>query len=229
MEITIAENWSEITLEQYMRFYKAIKPYEKTDKYNKKILESAIYYFCGVSADVYNKLPEKVFTEISNDMLDLIEKSKTQKLVLSFELFDQKYGFIPSLDDISYGEYVDLTTYSKDTWDNIALIMSILYRPITEQKGDKYNIEPYNGTVDSRVELFNKKLTMDVVFGALAFFLTLRMDLLTATLDYSINNLKKLSQKDMKLIHILEKNGVAISQLQHLQEMMSSNSMTSQD
>jgi hypothetical protein len=223
MEITIPESWSEITLEQYMKFFKAIKPYEKTDQYNKKILESAIYYFCGISADVYNKLPEKVFTEISNDMLDLIEKSKSEKLVLSFELFDQKYGFVPSLDEITYGEYVDLTTYSKDTWQNIALIMSILYRPITEQKGDKYSIESYNGTVDARVELFNKKLTMDVIFGGLAFFLSLQQDLLIDTLNYSIENLKKTNQKDTRLTHILEKNGISIQQLQHLQETISSN------
>lgn len=223
MEITIPENWQEVTLEQYMKFYKAIKPYEKTEQYNKKILESAIYYFCNVPADVYNKLPEKVFTDISNDMLDLITQSRDQKLVLSFELFDQKYGFIPSLDEITYGEYVDLVTYSKNTWENISLLMAILYRPITEEKNGKYNIQPYNGTNDSQVELFNKKLTMDVVFGGLAFFLSLQTDLVVDILAYSTKNLEKMTQKDMKLKAILEKNGNSIQQLQHLQEEISQN------
>lgn len=229
MEIIIPESWSEVSLEQYMKFYKAIKPYEKTEQYNKKILESAIYYFCNVPADVYNKLPEKVFTDISNDMLNLIASSKEQRLVLTFELFETKYGFIPDLDGLSYGEYVDLVTYSKQTWENIALIMSILYRPITEQKGEKYNIQSYNGTNNSQVELFNKKLTMDVCFGALSFFLTLLQDLLIDTLNYSIKKMDKMSQKDMKLKAILEGNGVFIPHLQSLQEEISQNLTPLQD
>jgi hypothetical protein len=96
---------------------------------------------------------------------------------------------MPSLDDMSYGEYVDLITYSKDTWDNMPLLMSILYRPISESKKDKYKIQPYNGTVDSQVELFKEKITMDIVFGALSFFLRLQLDLLNATLTSSMENL----------------------------------------
>ena len=209
MEITIPENWQEITLEQYIRFYKSVKPYQGTDDYQRKALENAIYYFCNVPADVYKILPEKVFTDISNDMIELINKSKTQQLVLTFELMDQKYGFVPSLDELSYGEYADLVTYTKDTWENIALIMSILYRPIVEEKGDKYTIQSYSGTVDSRVELFNKKLTMDVVFGALSFFFNLQLDLLTDILNSSIKNLEKenLDPKLSKLLATFKENG----------------------
>ena len=216
MEIIIPENWSEVTLEQYMRFYKSVKPYEKTDDYQKKALENSIYYFCGVSADVYKVLPEKVFTDISNDMIELINKSKTQELVLTFELMNQKYGFIPSLDELQYGEYSDLVTYTKDTWENIALIMSILYRPIVEEKQDKYTIQSYSGTVDSRVELFNKKLTMDVCFGALSFFFNLQLDLLTDILNSSIKNLEKekLDPKIMKLLATFKESGDFTPQLQ---------------
>lgn len=202
MEIIIPENWQEVSLEKYLRFYKSIKPYETTDQYEKKVLENSIYYFCGVSADVYKVLPQKVFTDLSNDMLELIQKSKEQELVLTFELFDQKYGFIPSLDEMSYGEYTDLVTYSKDVWSNIALIMSILYRPIVEESKDKYSIQSYSGTNDDQVELFNKKLTMDVVFGALSFFLTLQLDLANDILNYSIQNLQK-TDLDPKLLNQL--------------------------
>lgn len=214
MEITIPEHWSEVTLQQYLRFYKSIKPYENTKNYEKKILENSIYHFCGIGADVYKSLPEKVFTDLSNSMLELMKKSNNEKLVLSFELFGQKYGFITSFDDITYGEYVDLITYSKDTWNNIALMMAILYRPITEEKGDKYNIEFYNGTNNSQVELFNDKLTMDIVFGALSFFFNLQLDLVTDILNFSMQNLQKISQdpKHTKLLHILQKNGTSIVQ-----------------
>lgn len=209
MEITIPENWSEITLDQYLKFYKSIKSYEGTDNYERKILENSIYYFCGVSADVYKILPEKVFTDLSNEMLDLIQKSKKQELVLTFELLGQKYGFVPSLDDLTYGEYADLVTYTKDTWQNMPLIMSILYRPIVEEKGDKYRIQSYSGTNDDQVELFNKKLTMDICFGATAFFLSLQMELLNDILHSSIKNLQKtnLDPKLMKQLATFQENG----------------------
>jgi hypothetical protein len=222
MEIIIPENWSEVSLEQYVKFYKSIRPYENTKDYEKKILENSIYHFCGISADVYKSLPEKVFTDLSTSILELIKKSSKEKLVLSFELFGQKYGFISSFDDITYGEYVDLITYSKDTWNNIALIMAILYRPITEEKGDKYNIEFYNGTNNNQVDLFNKKLTMDIVFGGLSFFFNLQLDLVTDILNFSMKNLQKISQdpKHTKLLHILQKNGTSIAQLQSLQTII---------
>jgi len=216
MEITIPENWQEVKLEDYIRFYKSVKPYESTDDYQRKVLENSIYYFCGVSADVYKVLPEKVFTDISNSMIELINKSKTQELVLTFELMDQKYGFIPSLDELQYGEYSDLVTYTRDTWNNIALIMSILYRPIVEEKGDKYTIQSYSGTEDNRVELFSKKLTMDIVFGSLSFFFNLQLDLLTDILNSSIKNLQKekLDPKIMKLLATFKENGDFTPQLQ---------------
>lgn len=226
INITIPENWQEVTLEQYMKFYKAVKPYEQTEDYHQKLLERAMYYFCNIDADVYRKLPKETFDEVSNDMLNLIANSNEQKLVLSFELFDQKYGFIPSLDEMSYGEYVDLVTYSKDTWQNIALIMSILYRPIIEEKNGKYKIQSYSGTVDNQVELFNKKLTMDVVFGSIAFFLSLRQDLVNDTLTSSIKTLKKMTEDPTSQVaQTLAKNGISMQQLQSWQEMTSQNLM----
>lgn len=221
MEITIPENWSEITLDQYLKFYKSVKPYQDTDQYQTKVLENSIYHFCGVSADVYRILPEKVFTDLSNDMLYLIQKSKEEPLVLTFELMDQKYGFIPDIDSITYGEYVDLVTYSKDLWQNIALLMAILYRPIVEEKGEKYRIQPYSGTIDSQVELFNKKLTMDLVFGALSFFFNLQMDLVEDILNSSILKVQQMSldPKHTKLKAILQKSGISTVQSQSLQKM----------
>jgi hypothetical protein len=53
-----------------------------------------------------------------------------------------EYGFIPNLDDMSFGEYVDLDTYLGD-WQNIHRAMAVLYRPIREKRGERYNIVPY--------------------------------------------------------------------------------------
>lgn len=133
---------------------------------------------------------------------------------------DTEYGFIPKLDEMSYGEYLDLVAYSKDMWNNMPTIMSILYRPITKRKGLEYQIKPYSGTNQDTVDMFEELITMDAVFGATSFFLDLQMDLLNATLTYSMEMLMKdQTPETLQALETLAKNGVDITQLQSLQTM----------
>ena len=57
-------------------------------------------------------------------------------MVLSMVLF-------PDLDELSFGEYIDLDTYLGD-WENIHDAMNVLYRPINSKKGDRYTIQEYD-------------------------------------------------------------------------------------
>jgi hypothetical protein len=230
LEIVIPENWNDVTLEQYLKYYKSIKPYEGLDEFASKIVENAIYHLCGVEADLLNRLPMDSFLQICDDMKTLLNSSKTQELALSFIIGDTKYGFITNIDQMSYGEYVDLVTYSKDVYENAALMCSILYRPIVEESKDKYIIADYKGTDKDQIELFYKKITMDVVFGALSFFLRLQNDLVTSTLTSTTETIKTiLKNPTSTAAQILVESGVSIQQLQLLQEMIQQGSMQSQD
>jgi hypothetical protein len=230
LEIKVPQNWNDVTLEKYLKYYKSIKPYEGLEDFESKIIENAVYHLCGVQADVLNKLPIDVFQEISNDMRNLLNSGKTQELALSFVIGDTKYGFITNIDQMTYGEYVDLVTYSKDVYENAALMCSILYRPILEERNNKYTIADYKGTNEEQIELFYKKLTMDIVFGALGFFLRLQKDLLNSTLTYTTETIKKiLKNPTSTAAQILEENGVYTQQLQQLQETIQRGSTLLQD
>jgi len=223
IEIRIPENWQDITLPQYLKFYNTIKPYIGTNEYEIKMLERSAYYFCNIDADVLHKLPLEPFTQITEETFKLINSSTNQELVKSFEIGDTKFGFIPSLDEITYGEYVDLVTYTSNTWENISEIMAILYRPIVKQdtKGN-YSIQNYSGTNQDIVDLFKDKLTMDIVFGAMSFFLRLQMDLATGILTFSKNQMEMMIAKPSSpAFQILAKNGISTQQLQSLQETIS--------
>ena len=230
LEIVIPENWNEVTLEQYLKFFSTIKPYIGTEEYQTIVLERFAYYFCGIDADVIRQLPVNIFDEISADVLKLIESSKKHELVKHFELGNTKYGFIPNLDNMSYGEYVDLSEYSKDMWQNIAEVMSILYRPIVEDKKGKYSIQPYSSIDQDVIEMFKQKLTMDIVFGALSFFLRLQMDLMIGILTFSKNQTKRIIDQPTSTEALtLAENGVFTPQLQSLQETISQSLTTLQD
>jgi hypothetical protein len=162
--------------------------------------------------------------------MDLILSGKKQELVKSFVLGDVKYGFINNLDQMTYGEYVDLVTYSKDSYENAAILCSILYRPILEENKGAYKIEDYKGTNENQIDLFYQKLTMDIVFGALGFFLNLQTDLSNSTLTYTIQEMQKILETPTSTAaQILAENGVSTEQLQLLQDMIQQGSMLSQD
>jgi hypothetical protein len=226
LTITYPETWEEIKLKDYLEYYKLIKPYEGTDEFGKKHLELAAQYFCKVPVEYLYKLPAATFNKVDEYVSKLFSSINKMPLVTTFEVENTKYGFIPNLDDMAYGEYLDLISYtsSKEMWSYMPIIMSILYRPVVNNVGKLYTIEPYNGTKDARIEMFKHILTMDVIFGAISFFLDLQKDLLTGTLTYSVENLKGLTDLEtLAALEDLQANGVDTIQLQSLLTRISQN------
>jgi hypothetical protein len=214
--ITYPDSWAEVKLSQYLEYNRHIKPWIQSEEYAEKSVQSALLHFCKVPAEYINKLPKTVADKASIKLGELFTDINKKPLVTEFTVGDTVYGFIPSLDDMTYGEYLDLVAYTKkDLWDNILTVMAILYRPIKQRVGKLYTIEPYSGTQEARLELFKHVLTMDVVFGAISFFLGLQKDLLTGILTYSMEEMKKI--KDPKVLAALQDlnvSGADITQLQ---------------
>ena len=90
-----------------------------------------------------------------------------------------RYGFIPNLDEMTFGEYVDLDTYLT-SWDNMHKAMSVLYRPIQTQNKDLYNIKEYEAKLDDNL----LHMPMDAVMGSILFFYHLGNDLSQIMITY---------------------------------------------
>jgi len=227
MQITVRypESWAEIKYKNYMQYYNAVKPYQGTEEESKKVFELGALHFCNVPAEYLYKLPVEAFDKMTNSLFKLFKESKKLPLVNQFEIYGVKYGFVPNLDDISYGEYLDLVNYtSKDLYENVPITLSILYRPIKYELGKNYTIQPYTGTNDTTIEMFSESLTMDVVFGSIAFFLNLYQDLMIGTLHYSKQILKEKGETEiLAQLETLEKSGIDITQLPSLLKTISLN------
>jgi hypothetical protein len=102
-----------------------------------------------------------------------------------------KLGFIPDINNMTFREHVDLDQLSKSIWltngqtdyKNLPQLMAILYRPITEQVGDYYNLVKYDS---SKVKNYMKAingLTMDRVQGGLLFFSSIAAELVNNSLE----------------------------------------------
>tara|TARA_B110000037_G_scaffold204040_1_gene247640 strand:- start:14 stop:664 length:651 start_codon:yes stop_codon:yes gene_type:complete len=182
VDLIVPNSLKEITLKQYQKFIKIQK--ENDDPYFLQC--KMIEIFCNLDSNAVRNIKLSDADKIVN-VLNLMFEEKP-KLINTFKLGKIEYGFIPKLEDISLGEYVDLDTYMGD-WDNMHIAMNVLYRPITEKIKDKYLIEDYNTESKDKLD----EIPLDVVLGSVFFLYNLGMELSTVMLNYleeeEVNNL----------------------------------------
>lgn len=197
--VNIPEKLSDITLEQYQRFLKVAEAEDVDDVF---LMQKMIQIFCGVKlTDVFYFKIQDVKNVINEINQVLLEEPKFQQR-FSFEGVD--YGFIPNLDDISFGEYIDLDE-NMTSWDSMHKAMSVLYRPIEMEKGERYTIKKYEG-IDNEETM--KKTPVDIALGASVFFYNLRRELQRAILKFSSDQMEDLTSQQRE---ILLQNGVGFS------------------
>ena len=119
-------------------------------------------------------------------------------------------GFIPKLDDISLGEYIDIENNLPD-WQKIHKAMAVFYRPVNFKLGDKYTIAPYEAKEE--IQEIMKEMPMNVVISSTLFFYDLGKALLAAIPKYMEKNLTKENMQQLEVY--LQKNGDGINQFMH--------------
>jgi hypothetical protein len=173
LDIRVPTSLSDIPLHQYQKFIKTFQDDETlTDEYAAlKMLE----IFCGLKTD------ESLQVKVSDikKITDKLNKALSEKplLITRFKLGGTEFGFVPQLDDLSFGEFVDIENNIGD-WETMHKAMAVLYRPVTQRVGKKYEIEDYRG--DSWWDAM-LNMPASVAVSAINFFFHLENDLLKAT------------------------------------------------
>jgi hypothetical protein len=202
LEISIPTELKEIKLAQYQAFLKIAKDNEDAEFLNQKMVQT----FCNIDLKDVAEIRFKDVLEITASLSNMFN-IKEHKHIRRFKLGGTEFGFIPDLEDMTFGEYTDLDSYIGD-WDNMHKAMAVLYRPITKKGlNDTYDIEKYNGSITYADVM--KHAPLDVVFGANVFFYNLGNELLKSTVTYLENN--KAIQTILQQ-HSLDKDGDGIVQ-----------------
>ena len=172
VKIQIPTTLNEITLGQYQEFSKL------DSKKESDVLLKMVEIFCKVPVEVVRSMKAndiKDICEVINKMFDV-----EHQLINRFQLGGQDFGFIPDLENISFGEYVDLDTFIGDT-DNLHRAMNVLFRPIDLKQGSRYTLKDYDPDTNESA----KDYPLDACFGAMVFFYALGKDLSIAILNSS--------------------------------------------
>jgi|TARA_R110000744_G_scaffold168683_1_gene286474 hypothetical protein len=199
--LNIPNQLSEISLRKYQKFVKL-----NTEEVDDRFLQvKMIEIFCDISHESVLKIKFSDADRVTAILGEMF--SQKPNLVTKFQLNGIEYGFIPELDEISFGEYIDLDTYLGD-WENIQTAMNVLYRPIKSRKGDRYIISDYN--VNTKDELLD--MPLDAVISSVFFFYHLGKDLSVVMNRYLAKELKR--ARPLELEDLMQ-SGDGIKQFSH--------------
>jgi len=176
MKVNIPENISEVTLDQFQKYMNLID--SGIDEEQMRVRKIGIFA----------NIPYKILRDVRATDFERIEAQIDKALETNHEFKNRftlngiEFGFIPELDQMSLGEFSDLEKYQSGV-EELHKLMSILFRPITNSNGERYEIENYKGT--SKYSEIMKQTPQSIVNGALVFFLNLANELEDYTLKYS--------------------------------------------
>ena len=175
LEIDIPTSLNEIPLKSYQQFVKLRQ--ESNDE--EFVAQKMVQIFCGLD---FKDIVKMKLTSL-NELIDHFTKlfSSKPKFQPTFKLGGQEFGFITDLENITFGEYVDIEN-NLLSWENYHKAMAVMYRPIKIKHKDKYEIIDY--TPMSEMEELMKFAPVDVVLASSVFFWTLGKELLEASLSY---------------------------------------------
>jgi len=212
-EIYVPTKLSEIPLQNYQKFMKVIN--NSNDQ--EFIAEKTIEIFCGLNLKEVIKIKWSDVKDLALHFNKLFqEKPKFQP---TFKIQEMEFGFIPNMDEITFGEYIDLESNITSV-DNFHKAMAVMYRPIKKRVKDKYEIIQYTGT--NEFSDLMKFAPLDVVMAASVFFWSLGNDLVNNSVTYlETEILKNPELMTSANERSLESNGVGIIQsMQLLKEML---------
>jgi len=189
LSINVPTELKDLTLGQYQKFVKI----QKTNDDPTFIAQKMIEIFCNINLTDTFKIKVSDVNDIVNTLNTLFDNKP--ELIPTFKMRGVKYGFIPKLEDVSLGEYVDIDNYLND-WDKMHLAMNVLFRPIKMEYGGKYDIKDY----EAQESTLMKDMPLDIVFSSLIFFYNLGIELSSNMMDYLMDrNQVNLSGEELNL------------------------------
>jgi len=180
IELKVPTSYADISLKTWLALQKEMKNYEGNDD---AITALLLFHLCGLDPKYLKGIAVEHYNEIKTELGNFLQDVELplQRLIT---IGGVEYGFEPNLSKMAYGAYADVSKYNSISIDdNWAKIMNILYRPVTNKKGDMYSIQTYTG--EENYEKF-LDVPMDVHFGALFFLSNLQISLLNSILKSSM-------------------------------------------
>lgn len=202
MKIIVPTSLDDITIQQWIDLKKILSLENQSEDFIRLALISIC---CKISIEKVKLFSLDDYNDISIQVLNVIKEAENVSLRKIVNVNGIDYGFIPNLDKMSAGEYIDLDTYLDGTDDNIYNAMKVMYREVKGMFSDNYSIKKYNTEIDSEIY---KDFPITSFLGASVFFCNLGKELLTHTEFLTLQEIqtREVSEEDLQI------NGGGINQ-----------------
>ena len=177
VKITLPTDLRDVPLKDYQEFDRISKQYKDKDA-GEYITLNMVSIFGNVGISTLKKMELSNYDIAVNHINQLFEQQPTFRHTIT--IAGQKFGFIPNMEEMSIGEYIDIENYLKDTQD-WHKFMAVCYRPITVNVQDTYEVEEYDGS-DKYADLM-KHASFGDTYAVVLFFWSLAKDLLDVTMN----------------------------------------------
>ena len=162
MELRLPHRWSDLTLGELQVMMTSENQLER------------ISICTGQSVEKLRTMPQKLI-EAATAHLDQLLTQETARFEKVVEIAGKRFGFVPDWDAFTAGEWIDLENYLDDFWKNAHKVMAVLFREVTYELGEKYEVKKYTAKEDASIF---EEMPADLVSGTLLFFWTTRNELL---------------------------------------------------
>jgi hypothetical protein len=217
-KLKVPVSLDDISLKDYQKYVKVVDDNKDVEDQNFLALKM-LNIFCGISMKEAYELPVNQMDSVINHLAKIL--SDKSKLSTRFKMTDPKgktieFGFIPNLDKMTLGEYIDAEKYMS-AWETMHQALSVFYRPIVSGNKDFYKIEKYGGS--DKYSSIMKDAPASVAVGAMLFFCNLGIELSKTTMDSLVKHQE--TSKLQATTKDLLKNGDGINQYTRLLKEMS--------
>lgn len=203
MKIIVPETLKDITLGQFQKYSELIKREDLTDV---ELNRRKIHLFTGLD---YNSVAN-IKQYDAKEILETIDKALNQTVEFEprFTMGGIEFGFVPNLDEITQGEFIDVSTYGTDV-ETLHSLFAVLFRPIKNKDLlGNYEVIAYEGT--KQYANIMKAMPMHIVNGALVFFSNLANELVVYTQKYMTEEQAREAQHQT-----ISKNGDGMQRLKN--------------
>ena len=169
MELKLPHRWADLSLAELQVMMTSENDLER------------VSVCSGKSIEQLRETPQKLL-EAATEHIDHLLTQETARFEKVLTIDGKRFGFIPDWDAFTAGEWIDLEGYLEDFWKNAHKVMSVLFREVTYEVGESYEIKKYTAKEDASIF---EEMPADLVSGTLLFFWTTKNELLHS-IQYSL-------------------------------------------
>ena len=162
MELRLPHKWSDLTLGELQVIMTSENQIER------------LSVCTGKSEDKLRAMPQKLI-EAATEHIDKLLTQETARFEKVLTIDGKRLGFIPDWDALQRANGSTSKRTSKIFGRTLIRVMAVLFREVTYELGEKYEIKKYTAKEDAS---YFEEMPADLVSGTLLFFWTTRNELL---------------------------------------------------